>query len=116
MEAEKKQQLGSAAKYIKPLSVSTARKVISTEEGLLCAEMIREFLSFFKLDHTLGVFIPEMSLHADFPKSRDEMARECGFSKSQDDDSKPLILRLVEKVRTGDFGQPSRSEDFSNSP
>jgi hypothetical protein len=104
LEAEKKASLGSAGKYIKPLSLSTTRKVIANEDGLLCAELIREFLSFFQMEHTLGVFVPEMSLASDFPKSRNEMAAQCGFSKSQDDESKPLILRLIEKVRIGDFG------------
>ena len=68
LENEKKQALGSAAKYIKPLSLSTTRKVVANEDGLLCAEMIREFLTFYKMEHTLSVFIPEMSLHAGFPK------------------------------------------------
>jgi hypothetical protein len=44
LEAEKKSQLGSAAKYIKPLSLSTTRKVVANPDGLLCAEIIREFL------------------------------------------------------------------------
>ena len=70
LEAEKKQQLGSAAKYIKPMSLSTTRKVVSNDDGLLCAEMIREFLTFYKMEHTLSVFVPEMSLASDFPKSR----------------------------------------------
>ena len=63
LEDEKKKSLGAAGKYIKPLSLSTARKVIQNEDGLLCAELIREFLTFYKLEHTLSVFIPEMSLH-----------------------------------------------------
>lgn len=124
LEAEKKAQLGSAAKYIKPLSLSTARKVISNEDGLLCAELIREFLTFYKLEHTLSVFVPEMSLHSDFPKQRDEMMRECGMSKSADLESKPLLLNMVEKVRIGDYGQkpstrkgsPDGTDEFSNSP
>jgi len=103
LEQEKKAQLGAAGKYMKPLSLSTCRKLVSNPEGLLCAEMIREFLTFFKMEHTLSVFIPEMSLHADFPKGRDEMARECGLSRGMDDDSKPLMLRLIEKVRVGEF-------------
>lgn len=70
LEQEKKQQLGSAAKYIKPMSLSTTRKVVSNEDGLLCAEMIREFLTFYKMEHTLSVFVPEMSLASDFPKTR----------------------------------------------
>ena len=81
LETEKKQQLGSAAKYIKPLSLSTTRKVVANPEGLLCAELIRDFLTFFKMEHTLSVFLPEMSLYADFPKSREEIARECGIAK-----------------------------------
>jgi hypothetical protein len=61
------------------------------------------------MEHTLSVFMPEMSLSHGFPKSRDEMARECGLSKSQDDDSKPLLLSMVEKVRIGDYGQNAAS-------
>ena len=83
LEQEKKQSLGSAAKYIKPLSLSTTRKVISNEDGLLCAELIREFLTFYKMEHTLSVFVPEMSLHADFPKKRDEMMRDCGMMRAK---------------------------------
>lgn len=105
--------------------------MISNEDGLLCAELIREFLTFYKMDHTLSVFVPEMSLHPDFKKSRDEMSRECGVMKSQDDQSKPLILTMVEKVRVGDYGAgairheaPSSAgkkgsnltEDYSESP
>ena len=67
---------------MKPLSLSTTRKVVANEDGLLCAELIREFLTFYKMEHTLSVFVPEMSLHSDFAKSRDEMVRECGFMKS----------------------------------
>jgi len=126
LEAEKKASMGAAGKYVKPLSLTQTRKCVETEDGLLCAELIREFLTFYKMEHTLSVFIPEMSLHADFPKQRDQMVRECGFSRSQDDESKPLILRLVEKVRIGDFGPAAANsgqkasndgtDEFSNSP
>lgn len=121
LEAEKKQQLGNAGKYIKPLSLSTTRKVIGNEDGLLCAELIREFLTFYKMEHTLSVFIPEMSLHSDFPKRKEEMARECGISRGDYSESKPLILSMVEKVRIGDYGpntlnKSPGTDDFSNSP
>ena len=90
----------------------------------MCAEMIREFLTFYKMEHTLSVFMPEMSLSHGFPKSRDEMARECGLSKSQDDESKPLLLTVVEKVRVGDYGpgagssaqKSMQSQEYSHSP
>ena len=87
--------------------------MVENEDGLLCAEMIREFLTFYNMEHTLSVFLPEMSLHADFPKQRDQMVRECGFTRSQDDESKPLILRLVEKVRIGDFGPAAAANQLS---
>lgn len=107
LEEEKKKSLGSSAKYIKPLSLSTTRKVVANEDGMLCAELIREFLAFYKMEHTLSVFIPEMSLHAGFPKSRDELGRECGLMKSQVDEKKPILLNCVEKVRVGDYGPGS---------
>jgi hypothetical protein len=74
------------------------------------------------MEHTLSVFLPEMSLYADFPKPREEMARECGISRGQDDPSKPLLLKVIEKMRVGDFtAHPSSknspgTEEFSNSP
>ena len=95
--------------------------MVGNEDGLLCAELIREFLTFYKMEHTLSVFIPEMSLHSDFPKKKKEMARECGISGGDYNDSKPLILSMVEKVRIGDYGPGSvnkspGTDDFSNSP
>ena len=56
--------------------------MVANPDGLLCAEIIREFLAFYKMEHTMSVYLPEMSLYADFPKSRDEMARECGIMKN----------------------------------
>ena len=63
LEAEKKQSLGAAAKYMQnTLSLTTTRKVVATEEGALIAEMIQEFLEFYQMNHTLAVFVPEMSM------------------------------------------------------
>ena len=47
------------------------------------------------------------------------MARECGISRADFDDSKPLVLSMVEKVRIGDYGKSSinkspGTDDFSN--
>ena len=96
--------------------MSTTRKVVSNNDGLLCAELIWEFFKFYKMEHTLSVFIPEMSLHAEFPKSREEMLSECGFQKSHDDISKPLILQIIEKFRIGDYNIPLQQSGKKNSP
>jgi len=53
------------------------------------------------MKHSLQVFVPEMSLSDDFPKTKEEMEREIGIADR--DASKPLLLRLIEQVK---FGAP----------
>ena len=76
------------------LDTTVTRKVVSNDDGLLCAEIIREFLQFYQMKHSLHVFVPEMSLSEDFQKTRQEIEREVGVSDK--DGSKPLLLRLIE--------------------
>ena len=104
LENEKKKSFGGASKYLKQseLSTTVTKKVVSNEDGLLCAEIIREFLQFYQMEHSLHVFVPEMSLSQDFPKSKQEMEREIGISDR--DASKPLLLRLIEQVKFGGAG------------
>ena len=40
-----------------------AKKVLQHTSGLLCAELIRDFLEFYKLDYTLSIFMPEVNLN-----------------------------------------------------
>lgn len=72
LEKEKKESFGGASKYLKKSELATTitKKVVSHDDGLVCAEIIREFMQFYKMDHSLHVFVPEMSLSEDFPKSR----------------------------------------------
>jgi hypothetical protein len=56
-----------------------------------------------------------MSLHAEFPKSKEEMLSESGFQKSHDDISKPLILQIIEKFRIGDYNIPLQLSGKKNS-
>jgi hypothetical protein len=97
MEKEKKKSYGTASKYLQQseLSNPVTKKVISHPDGLLCAEIIKEFLTFFKMTYSLGVFTPEMSMSSAFPKSRSEIEREVGIG-STGDTSKPLLLKLIE--------------------
>ena len=100
LEKEKKQSFGGASKYLKQseLATTVTKKVVSNDDGLLCAEIIREFLDFYQMKHSLYVFVPEMSL-PDFPKGKNEIEREIGMSDR--DTSKPLLLRLIEQVKFG---------------
>ena len=114
LEKEKKQSFGGASKYLKQseLATTVTKKVVSNEDGLLCAEIIREFLAFYQMKHSLHVFIPEMSLSEDFPKPTGEIEREIGLADR--DASKPLLLRLLEQVKFG--GGPPSAETFGSNP
>ena len=101
LENEKKKSFGGASKYLKQSTLATTvtKKVVSNDDGMLCAEIIREFLEFYEMKHSLHVFVPEMSLSEDFKKSKMEMEREIGMADK--DASKPLLLRLLEQVKFG---------------
>lgn len=77
------------------LSNPITKKVVENEDGLLCAEIIREFMKFYKMNLSLQVYEPEMSLGTSFPKTRSEIEREIGIS-DRGDSSKPLLLKLIE--------------------
>ncbi len=96
MEKEKKAKFGGASKYLQKseLSNPVTMKVVQNEDGLLCAEIIREFLKFYKMNLSLQVFEPEMSLGQAFPKTRSEMEREIGMQE-RGDNEKPLLLKLI---------------------
>lgn len=112
LENEKKKSFGVASKYLKQsvLATTVTKKVVSNDDGLLCAEIIREFLNFYQMNHSMKVFVPEMSLSEDFVKHRDEIEREIGIVDR--DASKPLLLKLVEHIKFGGgplTSQPSMS-------
>jgi hypothetical protein len=84
MEVKKKKQYGAASKYMKHSEISNpiTKKVVGHEDGLLCAEIMREFMQFYKMNLSMKIFVPEMSLSEEFPKSRSEMERELGLKAS----------------------------------
>ena len=40
-----------------------ARRVLSTASGVMCAELVKEFLEFYKLDYSLSIYMPEVNLN-----------------------------------------------------
>jgi hypothetical protein len=83
LENEKKKSFGGASKYLKQseLATTVTKKVVSNDDGLLCAEIIREFLEFYRMEHSLHVFVPEMSLGSEPAKPRAKIEREIGIAK-----------------------------------
>lgn len=45
------------------------------------------------MNYSLQVFVPEMSLSNQLPKTRFDIEREIGLNKDQ---AKPLLLKLIE--------------------
>lgn len=39
-----------------------ATKVHETEEGLIVAQLIREYLEYYRMEYTLSVYLPEVAL------------------------------------------------------
>ncbi len=39
-----------------------ARKIMQQASGLICTELIKDFLEFYKLDYSLSIFMPEVNL------------------------------------------------------
>jgi FGFR1 oncogene partner len=75
-----------------------AMKIMQTEEGAFCAELIREFLEFYRMDYSLEVFLPEANLTTE-PKSRDEIERSMGFENG--DRSIPVLMILLQQFFKG---------------
>jgi FOP N terminal dimerisation domain len=36
---------------------------MQSASGVVCAELIREFLEFYRLDYTLQIYMPEVNLN-----------------------------------------------------
>jgi hypothetical protein len=70
---------------------------------VVCAELIREFLEFYRLDYTLQIYLPEVNLNHSNGMSKEELARRSGLSSSfESTESKPLLVQLLEGFLSGD--------------
>lgn len=53
---------------------AAARAVLGTPHGLLLAELIREYLDFYKLDYSKQIFMPETNLNTKDQNSVPDLA------------------------------------------
>lgn len=66
-----------------------AKQLRSSEQATLMAELIREFLEFYRLDYTLAIYKPETNIKGDL--NRDQLASKAGF-KNGAQDNKPILI------------------------
>ena len=80
-----------------------AREVLQTQHGLLLAELIREYLEFYKLDYSKQIFLPETNLNTKQASSKEELADKTGLGSL--DEKKPLLLQMLEQFSQGGGAQ-----------
>jgi FGFR1 oncogene partner len=83
-----------------------ARKVMQTASGVICAELVREFLEFYRLDYTLQIYLPEVNLNKASSMSKEDLARRAGLTGATID-SKPIMVQLLENFLSGDRSAPA---------
>jgi hypothetical protein len=80
-----------------------AAKIQETEEGVICAELIREFLEFYKMDYSLQIFVPECNLPA-AGKKKETLGERIGIPNKP---NMPLLAQLVmQQLKGGSYKQP----------
>lgn len=72
-----------------------ARKLRESEQATLIAELIREFMEFYRLDYSLAIFGPETNLKGK-TADRDGLGSKAGVSNPKTD--KPILQQLIEML------------------
>ena len=82
-----------------------ARKVLGNAAGILCAELVRDFLEFYRLDYTLSIYMPEVNLSQQQAMSKEELQHKVGLG-SKSDDTKPLMVQVLENFLKNELSAP----------
>ncbi len=81
-------------------------------KGVICAELVRDFLEHYKLDYSLSIFMPEVNLNQQQKVQKEEISQKVGLPPS--DGQQPLLMQLLDsfmdnKSPVKDF---QRKEEF----
>ena len=79
-----------------------AKELRESQQSTLMAELIREFLEFYRLDYTLAIYKPETNLQGDIDRST--LAAKAGFDNGVSDES-PILMQLLESFMVGGRGK-----------
>jgi FGFR1 oncogene partner len=78
-----------------------ARQMISSPSGVLCAELFKDFLEFYKLDYTLSIFLPEANLNNVQASTKEELSKKFGLSEIPS--TKPVMMQLLENLLSNEI-------------
>jgi hypothetical protein len=76
--------------------------VHESEEGKLVAQLIKEYLDFYRMEYTLSVYLPEAALQNQESLSRDELSRRSGVQNTRDT---PLLVQMLKQLKLSDSKQ-----------
>lgn len=88
-----------------------AQKVLETTESALAADLIREYLEFYRLDYTLSIMIPEANMKQD-PVPRDSLLNRAQVDNPTD--KEPLLVQILKERRSG--GRPAAAPSSKTPP
>jgi hypothetical protein len=88
---------------------------MDSESGVMCAELIRDFLECFRMDYTLQIFVPECNLQAD-NKMRDTIAAKYGLKQEQEQPKKPLLFQILQILQEHAGLEPLKEPIVPNLP
>ena len=63
----------------------TLYKILETKIGTLLAEIIREFMEYFRMDYSLSIFIPECGISPERLNKKEILSKLGIFSNPQND-------------------------------
>jgi FGFR1 oncogene partner len=81
-----------------------AQKVLETTESALAADLIREYLEFYRLDYTLSIMIPEANLKQE-PLERDDLVRRAEVDSANE--KEPLLIQILKERKSGGRPKPN---------
>lgn len=76
-------------------------------QSTLGAEIIQEFMEFYRLNYSIAIFGPEANLKSKTP-DRKELAQKAGVDASED---KPILLQILDALSLGGGAKAAKPAD-----
>jgi hypothetical protein len=59
------------------------------------AQLVREYLEYYRMEYTLSVYLPEVALQNQENPSKEELCKRSGIKQPSSESSAPLLLQLI---------------------
>jgi FGFR1 oncogene partner len=82
-----------------------ASKIHDNDESRLVAQLVREYLEYYRMEYTLSVYLPEVSMQNQEAPARDDLCRQAGINPPSSESSAPLLVHLLRQLKQG--GSPA---------